>query len=119
MNTNRIYVCEWVKQEFSFMDMEEKISILKNFDFTYHENFEQAKNISDKNYNGYLLAKGKTESNNKTIPEIQCECIWVYDNNFSIGRYVRQSDDWIYDAYCESWHNYWEEMIMIPTPLLD
>ncbi len=122
---NRIYVCEWVRKKDSFSNGEEELCILQNFDYTYHYTLEQAQEISSLKYVGYHWGKGNIFEKTDTIiensynKEIHCECIWIYENNFSIGRYVLQGERWIYDAYCEKWHQDWEEMLMIPVPLIE
>ncbi len=123
--SDRIYVCEWVKKDFSFMENEEEFCLLQSFDYTYHDNLEQAQNIASLNYKGYALAKGHIDDINSVIDEkplhkkIHCECIWIYEDNYAFGRYVRQNGKWIYDAYCENWEYNWAEMLTIPTPLID
>lgn len=125
MENHRIYVCEWVKKDFSFVDGEEEFSLLQNYDYTYHISLEQAQKISEMRYRGYAWAKGKIYEPDDPIEfqefhnQIHCECIWVYEEGFSIGRYVVQNGKWIYDAYCEQWHQNWEEMLYIPSPLID
>jgi hypothetical protein len=123
MSDGRIYVCEWVKKDFSFIQDGQEFSCLANYDYTYHISLEQAQQVSSMKYRGYAWGKGKIYEPNDPIEEkpfhktINCECIWIYDNNFSIGRYVMQNGKWIYDAYCEAWHQNWEEMLNIPLPI--
>lgn len=125
MTDRRIYVCEWVKKDTSFIEMGEEFSLLQSYDYTYHNSLEQAQMISDLHYRGYAWAKGYIFEKDDTIEnkpfhsKIHCECIWIYEENFSIGRYVMQSNMWIYDAYCQQWHQNWEEMLMIPIPIID
>ena len=125
MDDGRIYVCEWVKKDLSFIIENEECFCLQNYDYTYHTSLEQAQDISSMYWRGYAWAKGIIYEKDAIIIEqpfhkqIHCECIWVYDNHFSIGRYVKQGKNWIYDAYCEKWHENWEEMLYIPSPIID
>ncbi len=121
----KMYVCEWVKKDFSFVENNEEFSLLQNYDYTYHISLEQAQNVSELKWKGYSLAKGLIESIEEDIEKIplhdkvSCECIWVYENNSSIGRYVMQNGRWIYDAYTEKWQEDWAEMLSIPVPLIN
>lgn len=125
MNDGRIYVCEWVKKDFSFIEDGQEFSCLSSYDYTYHISLEQAQQITDMKYRGYAWGKGHIYEADDFIEDkpfhkdIHCECIWIYDNNFSIGRYVMQNGKWIYDAYCEAWHLNWEDMLNLPVPIKD
>lgn len=125
MMDDKIYVCEWVKKDISFIENDAEFSLLQNYDYTYHLSFEQAKNISELKWKGYSLAKGTIDSSDEYIEQkpfhekIHCECIWIYEDNYAIGRYVMQSGRWIYDAYSEKWQKDWIEMLTIPVPLIE
>jgi len=120
---DRIYVCEWVKKDFSIIDDGQEFSCLSNYDYTYHVNLEQAQLISSLAYRGYAWGKGIIYEQDDPIEEkplhkkIHCECIWIYESNFAIGRYVKQSGKWIYDAYCQAWTTDWEDMLNVPIPI--
>lgn len=123
MSDGRIYVCEWVRKDFSFIEDGQEFSCLSSYDYTYHVTLEQAQQITDMKYRGYAWGKGHIYEADDPIEEkpfhkdIHCECIWIYESNFSIGRYVKQNGKWIYDAYCEAWHTNWEDMLHLPVPI--
>ena len=83
MENNRIYVCEWVKKDISFLENDEFFSILQNYDYTYHTSLEQAKEISSMGWRGYAWAKGHIYNSDEPIQEkplhkkVHCECIWI------------------------------------------
>ncbi len=114
MSNDRIYVCEWVKKDISFLVDNEEFSVLKTHDYTYHVTLEHAQHASSLLFEGYKLAKGKNEL---PILNLNCECIWIYEDCSALGRYVMQNNIWIYDSYSSQWMEDWNEMLIIPVPL--
>jgi hypothetical protein len=118
MDNDTIYVCEWAT---NYQDNTlDDIQLLSIFDFTYHHELNPLFSLTLLGKEGYIISKS-LDPQNEYIPSLsnslQCNSIWIYQNNEVIGKYDLDAKNWIHTIRQPSWNDEWIDMLYLPAPL--